>query len=120
MLRVLVFWIFILGANHRVPIKYNFINFILEAIKMIGLYGKKIFDWNKKDRNGKSLRDMPIEEQKAEILKAASNFVRKINTDPVAKIPLSREKVSGIDSNLMGAVPIVLVMSDTIKTPDRG
>ena len=87
---------------------------------MIGLYGKKIFDWNKKDRNGKSLRDLSIEEQKVEILKAASNFIKKIHTNPVPNTPITRAKVSGIDSNLTGAAPIVLVMSDTVKTPDRG
>lgn len=84
------------------------------------LYGQKIFDWNKKNKTGKCLRDLPVEEQKLEIVKAASNYIRKISTVPVSKQPISNVKISGVDANLMGAAPIVLVMSDTVKTPDRG
>ncbi len=84
------------------------------------LYGKKIFDWSKENKQGKRLKDLPIEDQRVEILKAASNYVKGVYATPVKKQPISNVKMSGVDANLMGAAPIVLVMSDTIKTPDRG
>lgn len=83
------------------------------------LYGVKIIDWRKKTRQGKTIRDFPIETQKQMILKAAMHFVQKIQSAPLQKTVIGA-KLVGTDSNLTGTAPVVLVMSDTIKSPDRG
>lgn len=83
------------------------------------LYGTKIIDWRRKNKQGKTIKDFPIETQKAMILKAVMNFINKIHTEPVRK-SVTGAKLSGSDSNLAGTTPVVLVMSDTIKSPDRG
>ena len=72
------------------------------------LYGTKVFDWPK-------IHSIPEKDRKDAIIGAAQAFIDKIN-----KSPAKGEKVVGPDPNLMSAIPIVLVMSDTVKTPDRG
>jgi len=77
---------------------------------MFGMvYGQKIFNW-KKIHEIKTL-----EEKKEKIISAADHFMQKVNA-----MPVTGSKIIGPDANLMAAVPVVLVMSDTIKTPDRG
>ena len=77
---------------------------------MFGMvYGQKIFDWKGIDKI------KTIEEKKDKIILAADHFMKKIFA-----MPVTGSKVIGPDANLMAAVPVVLVMSDTIKTPDRG
>lgn len=83
------------------------------------LYGTKIIDWGKKTPDGRSIRDFPIETQKTMILKAVSAFMQKTKNTPVDKNVIGG-KLAGTDSNLSGVTPVVLVMSDTIKSPDRG
>lgn len=72
------------------------------------LYGTKVFDWQK-------IHGIPEKDRKDAIIGAAQAYINKINSTPVGG-----EKVVGPDSNLMSAIPVVLVMSDTIKSPDRG
>lgn len=75
------------------------------------LYGTKIFEWGE-------VQDIPMTERKEVIIEAAMHFIKKIQDTPVGGV--SGAKVSGIDSNLTSAVPVMLVMSDTLKSPDRG
>ncbi|NOZ68009.1 MAG: hypothetical protein GXP46_01870 [Deferribacteres bacterium] len=73
------------------------------------IYGRKIFDWSK-------INDIEhIDDKKEMIVDAANTFMQKINQQKVAGA-----KISGADPNLQGAIPVVLVMSDTVKNPDRG
>lgn len=76
------------------------------------IYGKKIFDWNK-------INEVKPDERKDLIVDAFSHFIKDVNKMPVGQ-PLAGQKLVGLDSNLMQAIPISLVMSDTIKSPDRG
>jgi len=73
------------------------------------IYGKKIFNWKGIDKLKSD------EEKKAAIIGAADHFMKKIAAEAV-----TGQKVRGIDPVLMGEAPVVLVQSDTIKTPDRG
>lgn len=77
------------------------------------LYGAKIFKWEE-------IKDTPFEDRKGAIVGALSHFMNKMSNTPVKTITVDGSKFVGADSNLMGATPIVLVQSDTIKTPDRG
>lgn len=77
------------------------------------LYAAKIFDWEK-------INDIAFEDRKDAIVGALSSFMRKMNKSPVNTVTIDGAKFVGSDSNLSGAAPIVLVQSDTIKTPDRG
>jgi len=77
------------------------------------LYGTKVFDW-------KGIEKIPRAERKDAIIDAAQKFLNRVQAAPVAAAPIEREKIAGHDANLMTAVPVVLVMSDTIQTPDRG
>lgn len=72
------------------------------------LYGQQIIKWD-------GITDIPASERKGKILDAVAAYMKKISS-----IPLSGEKFSGIDSNLMGPIPVVQVISDTLKMPDRG
>ncbi len=77
------------------------------------IYGKKIFDW-------KRINDVKPDERKDLIVDAFSHFITNLRKTPVTGQPLTGQKLIGLDSNLMQPVPISLVMSDTIKSPDRG
>lgn len=76
------------------------------------IYDTKIFEWE----GIKKLKD--DDEKKAAIVDAFQHFVKKILSTPVKSI--DRTKMTGADPALVGAVPVVLVMTDTIKAPDRG
>lgn len=78
---------------------------------MSKLYGEKIFNWEK-------IHDVPFEERKDAIVGAMIHFMNKVSKAPLKKV--SAAKFAGVDTNLSGVAPIVLVQSDTIKTPDRG
>ena len=73
------------------------------------LYGTKIFDWKKISKY------KTPEEKKEAIIKTLQHFIGKIHS-----IPVGGQKIVGPDPNLVTANPIVLVMTDTIKSPDRG
>ena len=73
------------------------------------VFGRRMFDWSKVDKI------KTIEEKKEKIIGAANHFIKKI-----LKMPVGGGKVTGPDANLLGQIPVVFVMSDTIKTPDRG
>lgn len=83
------------------------------------LYGTKIIDWQKKTKDGKSIRDFPYDVQKRMIIKAVMHFVKTIQSVPVEK-KIVGAKLAGVDANLVGVAPVVQVMSDTVKSPDRG
>jgi hypothetical protein len=72
----------------------------------------KIFDWKGIEKY------KTIEEKKAKIIDAANHFVRKAAKAPIMGV--GGTKMTTGDPNLQPTVPVVLVMSDTIKTPDRG
>jgi hypothetical protein len=77
------------------------------------LYGLKVFDWSK-------IQDIKMSERIDHIIDAASKFLKKMQADPLILTGIEGSKLVGPDSNLMGPVPVALVMSDTIKSPDRG
>ena len=78
------------------------------------LYGIKAFNW-------KNITKIPREDRLDAIVDAAQKALEKIQASPVRTVPLTHgEKLAGHDLNLMGAVPIALVMSDSLKSPDRG
>ena len=73
------------------------------------IYGTKIFDWKKIEKY------KTLEDKKGAIVATLAHFINKINSTPVVG-----QKIVGPDPNLVTANPVVLVMSDTIKSPDRG
>lgn len=75
------------------------------------LYGEKIFNW-------KRVEEVPFEDRKDAIIGALNHFIKGIQEKPVTKVDGS--KFAGQDSNLVSGAPVVLVQSDTIKSPDRG
>lgn len=75
------------------------------------LYNTKIFEWGK-------IQDIPLSDRKEAIVDAVMHFIKKIQDAPVAGV--SGAKVAGVDTNLSGTIPVMLVMSDTVKSPDRG
>ncbi len=80
------------------------------------VYGQKIFDWSK-------INEVKPEERKDLIVDAFSAFIKKLNAVSLTGESIASvfgQKLSGPDSNLMSAIPISLVMSDTNKVPDRG
>jgi len=77
------------------------------------LYGKKIFDWKKID-------GIPQTERRDAIVAALNTFIKGIQASKVPGLAYQGQKISAADPNLMGPVPVILVMSDTIKFPDRG
>jgi len=77
------------------------------------LYGLKVFDWSK-------IQDIKMSERVDHIIDAAQKFLKKMQESPVIPAQIDGAKFVGPDANLQGAVPVALVMSDTIKTPDRG
>lgn len=74
------------------------------------IFGRKILDWNR-------INDVAPADRMEKILGAISLGIKKLSESPV---PLVGAKIGGADSNLIGASPIVMTMSDTIKQPDRG
>lgn len=55
-------------------------------------------------------------ERKAKLVDALGHFIKKFSA-----MPIEAQKLTGIDTSLRSSQnPIVLVSSDTIKTPDRG
>lgn len=72
------------------------------------LFGEKIFDW-------KEILNIPEADRKDAVIDAVNQFIHRISSKEVG-----RQKFVGPDPNLMGVIPIVLVQSDTIKSPDRG
>ena len=75
------------------------------------LYGTKVFEWSRITR-------IPSAERKDAIIDAAQKFLTKIQSAPI--VPLQGQKVAGHDANLAGNAPVALVMTDSIKSPDRG
>jgi len=76
------------------------------------LYGRKMFDWTKVKELGS------MDEVRKAIVERGAELMKEI-----ADMPVPREgvKLSGPDATLIGAGnPVVLVQSDTVKTPDRG
>lgn len=91
-------------------------------LPVIGLGFMKMIDWksgikafNDEKKDDRAWEKASHAEKKAEILKAFNEAVSIIQSRPVGKT-----KMVGPDSALMGAVPIVQVMADPLKTPDRG
>ena len=72
------------------------------------LYGMKMFDW-------KGIDQIPPAERKGKIIEAVNHAIRK-----VGDLPISGGKIQGADSNLVGSAPIIMSLSDTVATPDRG
>ena len=77
------------------------------------LFGEKIYDWEK-------IHDVPEADRRDAIIARANEFMKEIAKRDLHIAPIGGEKMTGVDANLMGQIPVVLVMSDTIKTPDRG
>lgn len=73
------------------------------------IYGRKIFNWKGLKQYG------TMEEMKAAIVQRAAEFMLNMT-----KMPVQGQKMRGPDTNLQGDHPVALVMSDAIKTPDRG
>ncbi len=72
------------------------------------IFGREVINWG-------NIEQVPPTERKAKVLEAICHFMKK-----VADIPLGGIKSAAHDSNLSGPSPIILVTSDTVKTPDRG
>ena len=72
------------------------------------LYGIDLINW-------KGLEQVNPAERKEKVLDAICHFMKKISS-----LPLDGSKAATYDSNLQAPSPIVLVASDTVKTPDRG
>ena len=76
------------------------------------LYGRKMFDWSRVKELGS------MDEVRKAIIERAAELMKEIGEQPVAREGV---KLSGPDPALIGAGnPVVLVQSDTVKTPDRG
>lgn len=73
------------------------------------LYGTKIFNW----KGIETLKT--LDEKKDAIVGAFQHFV-----DGIKAAPVGGQKMVGPDPNLVTGNPVVLVMSDTLKAPDRG
>jgi hypothetical protein len=71
------------------------------------VYGRDIFNW-------KAINEVKPEERKDLIVDAFSHFIKSIHATPVTGQKL------GPDANLQGQIPVSFVMSDTLKSPDRG
>jgi hypothetical protein len=72
------------------------------------VFGVKFYDWSKVDKTKPS-------ERKGLIVDAFNRGLAKIQGREV-----TGQKFTGPDPNLQGPSPVVLVMSDTVKIPDRG
>ena len=72
------------------------------------LFGEQIFNWAK-------INDIPVADRRKAIIARVNEFMKEVSAKD-----LNRQKMTGHDSILMGAIPVALVMSDTVKTPDRG
>jgi hypothetical protein len=89
------------------------------GIKLLGSRGDaKIFNWA-------GVKELGTEKEVREaIVDQFNRHLTKLNkTRPGLLVNPVKEagmKMSGVDSNLAGISPIVLVQSDTIKKPDRG
>jgi len=78
--------------------------------------GMKVVNW-------KRIGEIKQEERVDAIIDAYAKALVTMQTAPVQKFAattIDGKKIVGHDSNLMSPVPIALVMSDTIKVPDRG
>ena len=75
------------------------------------LYGRQIINW-------KTVDQVPLAERKEKIAGAISRFMQKVADEPLPMV--TGAKMTGPDANLVGVAPIVMVASDTVKTPDRG
>ena len=75
------------------------------------LFGRKIIDW-------KNIVEVPPDQRKAKIAEAVSHFMKAISEQPVPQV--AGAKIAGHDPSLEGVAPIVMIHSDTLKTPDRG
>lgn len=90
----------------------------MKGTKLLGsggssVYGAKIFNW-------KRIKELGTEKEvKEAIVGAVNHFLGKIAISPVGKT-VDAAKIAGVDPNLAGVAPVVLVMSDTVKQPDRG
>jgi hypothetical protein len=74
---------------------------------------KKIYDWSQ-------IEKIPAAERKGKICEAFSHYLKQEAASPIQMYTVEGEKMRVIDPNLSGQAPIVLVMSDQTKTPDRG
>lgn len=72
------------------------------------LFGEQIFNWAK-------INDIPMADRRKAIIARVNEFIKEIQQKD-----LHKQKMRGVDSTLMGVNPVALVMSDTVKTPDRG
>lgn len=72
------------------------------------LFGEKIFEWEK-------INDIPLADRRKAIIARVNEFIKEIGNKD-----LQRQKMTGHDTTLMGAIPVALIMSDTVKSPDRG
>lgn len=78
----------------------------------IKLFGEKIYNWEK-------IHEIPEKDRRDAIIARANEFMKEVGRRDLMTVS-SGQKMTGLDANLMGQIPVVLVMSDTIKTPDRG
>jgi hypothetical protein len=76
------------------------------------IFGQKVIEWD-------GIGSIPLEKRKGVIIGAIVHFMKKMAK---AALPMGIEniKVQGHDTNLQGVAPVVMVMSDTLKSPDRG
>ncbi len=80
------------------------------------LFGVKVINWAK-------IKEIPPAERVDAIVDALCKALGKIQGDPVKKYAAATvdgQKIVGHDANLMPAAPVALVMSDQLKSPDRG
>lgn len=73
----------------------------------IKVFGEKIFNWEK-------IHEIPPADRRDAIMARLNEFMKEIGRKDI----VSGSKV--IDPNFIGQSPVVVVMSDTIKMPDRG
>ena len=75
------------------------------------LYGIKVFDWSK-------ITKIPSADRRDAIIDAGQKFLGKMQSAPI--VPVQGQKITGHDPNLVSPAPVALVMTDSIKSPDRG
>lgn len=85
------------------------------------MFGARIFDWKKIKQFGTEA------EVKTAIFEAVNDYVKELTETPHSRLENAIEvvkaagmKLSGADANLMGANPVAMVLSNTVKGPDRG
>jgi hypothetical protein len=72
------------------------------------LFGEQIYNW-------KGINEIPAADRRNAIIARLNEFIKEINSRDIYK-----QKTAAYDSTLMSAIPVALVMSDTVKFPDRG